>query len=66
MEQAWPSWRKYVTVGVVFEILMLAAWKPIFSCSPSEQDVEFSAPLAPWLPMVSHHDNNGLTPDPVC
>ena len=30
-----------------FETLLLAARKPVFSCLPSEQDVELSAPPAP-------------------
>jgi hypothetical protein len=49
--------------GVGFETLLLAAWKPVFSCLPLEQDVELSAPPSPCLPgccYVSCHDDNGL------
>jgi hypothetical protein len=33
--------------GVDFETLLLATWKPVFSCWPSNQGVELSAPLVP-------------------
>jgi hypothetical protein len=42
---------------------LLAAWKPVFSWLSSEQDVELSAPPAPFLPGCCHascHDDNGL------
>lgn len=50
LKQVWPYWRKCVIVGVTFKTLILAPWKPVFSCLPSEQDVEFSAPPTAWLP----------------
>jgi hypothetical protein len=33
-----------------FKTLILAAWKPVFSGRPSDEDVELSAPHVPWLP----------------
>lgn len=38
-------WRKYITLSMSLETLLLTLWKPVFSYSPSEQDVELSAPL---------------------
>ena len=32
------------------ENLLLAVWETVFSCLPSEQDVELSAPPVPCLP----------------
>jgi hypothetical protein len=37
-------------VEVGFKTLVLAAWKPVFSCLFSEQDVEVTASPAPCLP----------------
>jgi len=48
--------------GMGFETLLLAAWKPVFSCLPLEQDVELLAPPAPCLPGCCHassHDDYG-------
>jgi len=39
---------------VGFETLLLADWKAVFSCLPSEEDVELSAPPAPFLPGLCH------------
>jgi hypothetical protein len=47
--EVWPCWGMYVTVGMGFKTLVLAAWKPVFSCLPSEQDIEISAPSEPCL-----------------
>jgi hypothetical protein len=44
LEWMWPCWRKYVTMGVSFETLLLAAWKTVFSWLPLDQDIELSAP----------------------
>jgi hypothetical protein len=41
-------------VGVGFKTLVLAAQKPVFSCLPLDEDVELSAPPAPYLPGFSH------------
>ena len=43
LEYLWPCWNRCTTVGMVFKIFILAAWKPVFYL-PLEQDVEFSAP----------------------
>jgi hypothetical protein len=59
----WPCWRKCATVGLGFKTLILASWKPVFSCLPSEQNVELSALSVPCLPehcQCSHLDDNGL------
>jgi hypothetical protein len=40
--------------GCGLKILVLAAWKPVFSCLPLDEDVELSAPPAPYLPGHSH------------
>jgi hypothetical protein len=45
---------KYVTVGMGFKALILAAWKPVSSSLPSEQDVELSASPVPCLPGCCH------------
>jgi hypothetical protein len=40
----------------------------VSSWMPSDQDIEFSAPLAPCLPVCCHascHDDNGQTSKPV-
>jgi hypothetical protein len=34
-------------VGVEFKTLVLAAWKPVFSYLPLDEDVELLAPPAP-------------------
>ena len=39
-----------VTEVVGFMNILLAAWKPVFSFSPSEKDVELSATPGPGLP----------------
>ena len=68
--------RKYGLVGIgvallekVFHVvgglgnLLLTDWKTAVFCLPPEQDVQFSAPLAPCLPECCHdsrHDDNGL------
>jgi hypothetical protein len=44
-----------VGVGVsqwvrALKTLVLAAWKPVFSQQPSDEDVELSSPPAPCLP----------------
>ena len=41
-------------VGVGFKTLVLAAWKPVSSCLPLEQDVGLSAPSTPCLPGHCH------------
>jgi hypothetical protein len=41
-------------VGVGFKTLILAAWKPVFSSLPLDEDVELSAPSAPCLPGCCH------------
>jgi hypothetical protein len=50
--------------GGLWEAFLLAAWKPVFFCLPSEQDVEFLAPSSvPGLPGQCHascHDDHGL------
>jgi hypothetical protein len=33
----WPCQRECVTVGVDFKTLILAIWKPVFSCLPSDK-----------------------------
>ena len=64
LEYVWPYWRKYVTVGVGLETLLLAAWKTVSSWLSSDQDVELSAPSpTPCLPGCCHvscHDDNRL------
>ena len=47
-------WSRHVTVGMGFNTLVLAAWKPVFSCLPLEQDVEFSNIPIPCLPGYCH------------
>ena len=45
--------------GLGFETLLLATWEAVFTCLPSEQDVELSAPPVPGLPgccHASHHE----------
>jgi hypothetical protein len=42
--EVWPFWRKCVTMGLSFKILVLAAWKPVSSCFPLEEVVELSDP----------------------
>lgn len=37
-------WSSSVTLGMTFNTLIIAAWKPVFSCLPLEQEVELSAP----------------------
>ena len=37
-----------------FKILILAAWKTVLSCLPSEQYIELSAPPVPCLPGCCH------------
>ena len=52
-----------VAVGVGFEVLLLATWKPVFSYLPLEEDVELSASPALSLPAHCHAsfiDDNGL------
>jgi hypothetical protein len=44
-----PCWRKCVPMGVGFKTLILAAWEPVFSCLPLNEDVELSDPPAPHL-----------------
>jgi hypothetical protein len=53
-----PS-RRCVTEGGGVETLLLAPWKPVFSCSPSENDVELSAPhcCLPGSCHASLHDH---------
>ena len=43
-----------VTVVIDFKIFVLAAWKPVFSCLPLEQDVELSAHPSPHLTGLCH------------
>jgi hypothetical protein len=43
-----------VTLGMGFKTLVLAAWKLVFSCLPSEQDVQCSALHRPGLPKCCH------------
>jgi hypothetical protein len=40
----------------------IAPWKPVFSCLPSEQDVELSSSytMPGWILSYSHFDNIGL------
>jgi hypothetical protein len=45
---------KSVTVGMGFNTLVLAAWKPVFCLLPSDEDVELSGPPAPCLPGCHH------------
>jgi hypothetical protein len=57
------STNKCTTVGVGFESFFLAAWKTVFSCLSSEQDIELSGPSVPCLLGHCHtscHDDNGL------
>ena len=51
LKWAWPCWRKYVTVGMGFEtlLLLLATWKTVCSWLPLDEDVELSAPPAQWV-----------------
>jgi hypothetical protein len=30
LEEVWPYWRRYVTVGAGFKTLILAVWKSVF------------------------------------
>ena len=67
LEQVWPCWSRYVTVGMGFETLILAAWKSVFQ-KPSDEDVELSATPAPCLPGCCHARTlriMGLTSEPV-
>jgi hypothetical protein len=50
----WPCRRKYVTVGVGFKTLFLAAWRPVFSYLLLDEDVELSASPATSLPGCCH------------
>jgi hypothetical protein len=43
----WPCWRKYVTVEVGLETLLLAMRMSVFSHLSLEQDVELSATPVP-------------------
>jgi hypothetical protein len=43
-----------VTVGVGFNTLVQTAWKPVICYQPSDEDVELSDPLAPYLPACCH------------
>jgi hypothetical protein len=45
-----------------FQTLILAAWKPVFSQQPTDEDVELSACLhhACLDAACSHFDDNGL------
>jgi hypothetical protein len=50
-------------VGAGIEAILLAAWKPIFSFLPLDEDVDLSAPPASLLPGHCHascYDDNGL------
>jgi hypothetical protein len=49
LEWMWPCWSSCVTVGIGFKTLILAAWKPVFSYQPSDEDVELAASPAPCL-----------------
>lgn len=49
----WPCWLKCVTVGVDFEALT-SAEELVFFWLKSDEDVEFSGPLAPCLPGSCH------------
>ena len=48
LEEVQPCWRKSVTVGTGNETLPLTMWEPVFSQSPSDEDVELST--LPTLP----------------
>jgi hypothetical protein len=41
-------------VGLGFNILVLAAWKPVFCKQPSDEDAELSGPPEPGLPGRCH------------
>jgi hypothetical protein len=41
-------------VGVSFNTLVLAAWEPLFSWQPSNEDIELSASPVPRLPGCYH------------
>lgn len=47
LEEVWPCWRKYGTVSVYNETLLLATWEPVFSWLPLNEDVELSPPPVP-------------------
>jgi hypothetical protein len=47
-EWVWPLWSRCVTVGVGFKTLFLATWKQVSNQS-SDEDVDLSAPPAPYL-----------------
>jgi hypothetical protein len=50
--EVWPCWSDVLLWAWAF--LVLATWKPVFSCLPLDEDVEFSAPPAPCLPRCCH------------
>jgi hypothetical protein len=69
----WACWRKWVTIGVYFEIPMFKLcpmWKRAYSWLPTESsplslsvDQEVLACPAPYMPAcchASHHDGNAL------
>ena len=62
--EVWPCWKKFVTVGVGFETLLLPAWKLIFSLQPVDRDLALSAlSPTPCLSVCCHascHGDNGL------
>ena len=60
--EVWPCWRKYVTVGLSFKTLVLAAWQPVFFCVPLEQGVKLSSSctIPAWVLPCSCLDDNGL------
>jgi hypothetical protein len=41
-------------VGMGFKTLVIDAWRPVVPLQPSDEDVELSAPPAPFLPGCCH------------
>jgi hypothetical protein len=70
LEELCPCWRKYVTVGMGFEVLCsdstqcgrdppAGCLRKLVSWLPSDQDVELSVPPVRCLPVDCHADDNG-------
>jgi hypothetical protein len=54
LEYVWLCWRKYVTLRVGFETLLLVTWKTVCSWLSFDEDVKFSELPAPYL-LAQYH-----------
>jgi hypothetical protein len=62
LDLVWPWWTKCVNLWVSCKNLVLAAWKPVFSCLPLEQCLTLTSTwaLPTCIQLCSHLDDNGL------